>query len=324
MKVIFSERAYVSVLAETAEKIQTETGGIFLGYRCGEIWYVMESIDPGPKSTFEVAYFEYDYKYVNHLAKKIARLYKKPLELLGLWHRHPGSFDQFSGTDDGTNKKFASLNKNGAISALVNIDPNFRMTIFHVDYPFSYTRVTYVVDDSLLPDEMKGYCDTNRLLDYLSAKENTIWGNSRVSKPKYKYDEILDAIIKNFSSIDVTKCVKEEEILSLTDENIPLILEQIEEDVDYFGECYLDCQILLKDKYICVIAKDRIEVILKFCIDSTENSCIFSYQEKYYLYIPRLFKTIISDVIESKQRKRIFFSLNKEFIECSIQKLKRN
>lgn len=35
MKVIFTERAYVSVLAETAEKIHTETGGIFLGYRCG-------------------------------------------------------------------------------------------------------------------------------------------------------------------------------------------------------------------------------------------------------------------------------------------------
>lgn len=324
MKVIFTERAYVSVLAETAEKIQTETGGIFLGYRCGENWYVMESIDPGPKSTFEVAYFEYDYKYVNHLAKKIARLYKKPLELLGLWHRHPGSFDQFSGTDDGTNKKFASLNKNGAISALVNIDPKFRITIFHVDSPLSYTKVAYEVGDSLVPDEIRGYCDTKRLLDYLSAKENTIWGNQKVVKPKYKYDEILDTIINNFSSIDVTKYIKEEEIQPLTDENISFILEQIEEDVDYFGECYLDCQIVLQDKYICLIAKGRAEVILKFCTALTENNCMLSYQGKYYLYMPKLFKTIISDVIESKQRKRIFFSLNKEFVECSIQKLKRN
>ena len=93
MKVVFTERAYISVLSETAEKIHTETGGIFLGYREGDIWHIVESIDPGPKSVFEVAYFEYDQKYVNHLSQKIARLYNRPLELLGLWHRHPGSFD---------------------------------------------------------------------------------------------------------------------------------------------------------------------------------------------------------------------------------------
>ena len=324
MKVIFTERAYVSVLAETAEKIHTETGGIFLGYRCGENWYVMESIDPGPKSTFEVAYFEYDYKYVNHLSKKIARLYKKPLELLGLWHRHPGSFDQFSGTDDGTNKKFASLNKNGAISALVNIDPEFRITMFHVGSPLSYTRVAYAVGDSLLPDEIRGYCNTQRLLDYLSAKENTIWGTSKPTKPRYKYDEILDTIINNFSSLDVTQHVKEEEIPPLTDENISFILAQIDEDVNYFGECYLDCQMVLQDKYVRVVAKDGIRVILEFCITPTDNNCMFNYRGKYYLYTPKLFKTIVSDVIEAKQRKQIFFSLNKEFVECSIQKLKRN
>ena len=31
MKVVFSDRAYAAVLAETTEKIKTETGGLFLG-----------------------------------------------------------------------------------------------------------------------------------------------------------------------------------------------------------------------------------------------------------------------------------------------------
>ena len=31
MKAVFSDRAYASVMAETTEKIQTETGGLFLG-----------------------------------------------------------------------------------------------------------------------------------------------------------------------------------------------------------------------------------------------------------------------------------------------------
>ena len=81
---------------------------------------------------------------------------------------------------------------------------------------------------------------------------------------------------------------------------------------------------VLQDKYVRVVAKDGIRVILEFCITPTDNNCMFNYRGKYYLYTPKLFKTIVSDVIEAKQRKRIFFSLNKEFVECSIQKLKRN
>ena len=65
--VVFSERAFISILVETQEKIKTETGGVFLGYRKGDIWYVIESIDPGPNSVFQTAYFEYDQAYINHL-----------------------------------------------------------------------------------------------------------------------------------------------------------------------------------------------------------------------------------------------------------------
>ena len=99
MEVVFSNRAYTAVLSETAEKIKTETGGLFLGIVKDNIYYIIEAIDPGPKSIFEVAYFEYDQKYTQHLINKIANLYETKLELIGLWHRHPGSFDVFSSTD---------------------------------------------------------------------------------------------------------------------------------------------------------------------------------------------------------------------------------
>ena len=49
MKVVFSERAYVSVLAETAEKIRTETGGVFLGYIDGDCRYIVETVDTDPQ-----------------------------------------------------------------------------------------------------------------------------------------------------------------------------------------------------------------------------------------------------------------------------------
>lgn len=72
--------------------------------------------------------------------------------MIGLWHRHPGSFDQFSSTDDGTNAKYASMRKEGAISALVNLDPSFRITMYQVCRPCRYKRIAYEVGDNLIPD----------------------------------------------------------------------------------------------------------------------------------------------------------------------------
>ena len=166
MRVVFSNRAYASVLAETTEKIKTETGGLFLGTVQDDTWYIIEAIDPGQKSIFEVAYFEYDQKYTQHLINKIANLYDKQLTLIGLWHRHPGSFDQFSSTDDGTNAKYASMRKEGAISALVNIDPTIRITMYQVDRPCRYRKIAYDVGDNLIPDEFFEIQNTGKILFY--------------------------------------------------------------------------------------------------------------------------------------------------------------
>ncbi|MCL5611597.1 MAG: Mov34/MPN/PAD-1 family protein [Chloroflexi bacterium] len=141
-RVIISDKAYRGILAETFENIGTETGGIFLGKYERGVWYIIENLDPGPNSIFEPAYFEYDTPYVNHLANKIARFYKTGLELIGLWHRHPGSFSSFSATDDSTNIKYANSHDYGAISALVNLDPDFRLTVYHVSSPLRPNSIT--------------------------------------------------------------------------------------------------------------------------------------------------------------------------------------
>lgn len=317
MKVVFTERAYISLLSETAEKIHTETGGIFLGYRDGDIWHIVESIDPGPKSVFEVAYFEYDQKYVNHLSQKIARLYNRPLELLGLWHRHPGSFDQFSGTDDGTNKRYASLHKDGAISALVNIDPEFRLTVFHVEKPLSYTRVPYSVERDIFP-----LCDGQRLLDYLSGKNSTIRGDIN-RKPKYNYDVILDSIIKNLP--DITSEIEQNQILPLSDEDVAYLLQNIEDDTAYLGDCYLELQMVLQNNYIQIVCKgNKARVPLNFFLDPQSKSCCIEYRGRAYSYVPTMFQTIIGDVIMAMNRNRVYFSLDREFVRCSLQKMRKN
>jgi hypothetical protein len=152
--VIFSSKAYNAIINETFTKDPLETGGILLGHILDNgIWVVMEVLPPGQRSIFEHAYFEYDEAFVNYLAQSVATEYKHELSLLGLWHRHPGSMNTFSNMDNGTNRTFAGLNPKGAISGLVNVDPNFRFTMYHISNLFRYQKVEIEVGDDLIPEE---------------------------------------------------------------------------------------------------------------------------------------------------------------------------
>lgn len=159
--VVFSTKAYNALVAESFDKDPVETGGILLGDILDNgVWIVMEVLPPGINSVFDYAYFEYDGKFVNYLAQKVANQYKKPIDILGLWHRHPGGMDVFSSTDDGTNATFARQNPKGVISGLVNIDPRFRLTMYHMDRPSgrlmgrpNYDVIDVEVGDDIIPEE---------------------------------------------------------------------------------------------------------------------------------------------------------------------------
>lgn len=166
--VVFSDKAYNAIIRETFEWDPVETGGILLGHILDNgCWIVMEVLPPGygegregDNVFHEYGYFEYNRKFVNYLAKSVAGQYEIPLELLGLWHRHPGSMDYFSGTDDVTNSTFAAQNPHGVISGLINIDPQLRMTMYHLAHGHSngyerppYQQVDVEVGSDLIPEE---------------------------------------------------------------------------------------------------------------------------------------------------------------------------
>ena len=132
-KVVLSDRALIQIYSETQARLSTETGGLLLGHYEGGVWYVVEASDPGWNATFQASYHEADDAYENHVCSVISRTYRHPLAFLGMWHRHPGSLDTFSGTDDETNSKYVDSCGNGCISALVNYDPDFRITFYYVE-----------------------------------------------------------------------------------------------------------------------------------------------------------------------------------------------
>ena len=158
---VFSNKAYNAIIRESFDKDPVETGGILLGHVLDNgMWIVMEVLPPGIHCIFETAYFEYDDAFVNYLAQSVANQYKIPLELLGLWHRHPGSMDFFSATDNQTNATFAAQNSYGVISGLVNIDPKFRLTMYHMGNPSRivpgtrprYEQIPIEVGDDVIPE----------------------------------------------------------------------------------------------------------------------------------------------------------------------------
>lgn len=128
---ILSNRAYAAILSEVLRNGRNETGGVLIGNIYKRVWYIVDSIDPGLNTVNEQAYFTWETNYVNHLASYNGCLYKYPLTILGFWHRHPGSMDYFSSTDERTIRLHLKDFPHGLLSMLINIDPELRMTFYY-------------------------------------------------------------------------------------------------------------------------------------------------------------------------------------------------
>ncbi len=286
MKVVFSDRAFAAIMAETTEKIKTETGGLFLGSFEAGIWYVIEAIDPGPKSIFEVAYFEYDQQYTQHLINKIANLYDKKLTLIGLWHRHPGSFDQFSSTDDGTNSKYARMRKEGAISALVNIDPKFRLTMYHVDQPCRYSVIEYDVGNHLIPDEMLRYKSPEKFANLMAG---IISDEYKDFHPSVSLNGFLKTVLPYMKRIKINEVFTEVKDRNIATERI---LDELVEDSAFLADDQgIEYSISQVDQFIC-LSQDAIDVSVKlyFRYISENDIVVFSYNNECYLYENNAFR----------------------------------
>lgn len=307
MKVVFSNRAFASILAEATEKIKTETGGLFLGTVEDDIWYVIEAIDPGPKSVFEVAYFEYDQQYTQHLINKIANLYNHKLTLIGLWHRHPGSMDFFSSTDDGTNAKYAALNEKGAISALVNIDPQFRLTVYQVDKPCRYSRIEYDVGDHLIPDR---YLELKTPNTYFSMMDKILFSRSRSRSLQdgYHLGISLGAFL-NLIAPHMKDCLVEDldtTQMQFDEEAQERILDAIMDDLSFMAdEAHIEVSLYTLDNAL-VMSQETFKDTTRayFGYSAQKEAVVVSHDRTCYLYKAGLFKEKYAAAKEYQDKMR--------------------
>ena len=161
--VVISDRAYRQLVCQTfavCERNVTdgvETGGVLIGHYVDGFWYVVESIDQGVDTYNTRSNFKYDVDYINHQVDYLSRIYKHPLTILGIWHRHPSSMDHFSGTDEITIKKHVDISDNGILSMLVNIDPAVRMTFYYCGKDNSLMKIPYVAGDEYFIKDLIQY-----------------------------------------------------------------------------------------------------------------------------------------------------------------------
>ena len=300
MEVIFSNRAYLAILTETHEKIKTETGGVFLGCYENGNWYMVETIDPGPKSIFQAAYFEYDQKYTAHLINKIARLYESKLTLVGLWHRHPGSFDQFSGTDDGTNSDYAKLSSHGAISVLINIDPAFRITPYHVGWPLKYTKIRYRVGDDLIPKHLMRLKSSEVPLKAVNGYANRAFsGKNPTTTPKVDFATLLEGSISKFDPIPY-EVLSEDLMSNEAEKHKDFLIDSLIEDIEYLSENRgLSLSVEHSNPFLCLVHKGLDSTITKvyFAYIATRRQIMFSYGDVKYLYEPGLFARLFANYV---------------------------
>lgn len=300
MEAVFSKRAMTALLVETREKITTETGGVFLGKYESGIWYIVETIDPGPDSIFKPAYFEYDRNYINHLINKVSRLYKNQLDLIGLWHRHPGSLDTFSSTDDETNTQYAQLADCGAISGLVNIDPEFRLTLYHVAHPLRYEKIRYSVDDSRIPAEIAELKDPAVYAKQLGAIQE-----QSVQKEKKLFSSVFGRK-RQIHAVDVIHEFLKKRTISDTkpldakgyEGDLPVeeILDSLEQDLSFFEKNNIDYSIVIGESGLLGLSVNDGQKTMKLCFGmNQESTVIFIYNEIAYKYRTGLFTSAIRE-----------------------------
>lgn len=160
-RVVLSPLAWALMISQSYLNNPNETGGALLGYRDGTTVHVTVALPPGPRSQASPVMLKYNEEFQNYVFGVITELMGQKAGLLGLWHRHPGSLDRFSGVDAVAHEQFGKVLNGEVISLLLNLDgPEGapRVTGYFVDtkemvYHLIPVTVEETAEELLIPAE---------------------------------------------------------------------------------------------------------------------------------------------------------------------------
>lgn len=305
IEIVFDKKAHLSILAEVARKPGVETGGVLLGYRQGDVYLVVEATDCGPNAECKENSVVFDEKYLNHIVRVLSGLYESPLEVLGVWHKHPYSFDEFSNDDRSVSNDLAKRIGDGAISVLVNTAPMFRFTGEYIDTDLNWIScpVKITTDDSSIIRNVEA------LEEYINQVGQLEGEGKRLTLDGA---QLLDDGLSLAEGLMLKAPIQ---LPELGQHEIEDILTGLKEDFDFFRNSSILCDMQLEGRLVAISFEKK--MTLYFTI--LNEKIYFKHNSFEYEYIPSLFKALILGLSKAKQEKR---KIDKCLVEEIIEDLK--
>ena len=178
------------------------------------------------------------------------------------------------------------MRKEGAISALVNIDPKFRLTMYHVDQPCRYSVIEYDVGNHLIPDEMLRYKSTEKFANLMAG---IVSDEYKDFHPSVSLNGFLKTVLPYMKRIKINEVFTEVKDRNIATERI---LDELVKDSAFLADDQgIEYSISQVDQFIC-LSQDAIDVSVKlyFRYISENDIVVFSYNNECYLYENNAFR----------------------------------
>lgn len=209
------------------------------------------------------------------------------------------------------------MREEGAISALVNIDPTFRITMYQVDRPCNYQKIVYDVGDNLIPDGLLKFKTPERFFDIMNK---ILYSSSTKGSSAEGYHKSIS--LASFMSFILpqlknSECAKHEDngVISVpAREFIPpkkehvqeILIDKVIDDITFMADSLgIETAISHDDYNDLIVFQETIDKTTKlfFSLNILESTVVLSYNNKFYNYRKGLFTEAFGKAKEDRDRK---------------------
>ena len=199
--VYITHNTYRGMLLEAGRHPGNESFIQMPGLRIGNNFYFNMVADSGIKAKYSPTMVEKDHHYSDHLATRISEYqdFTKGEMTLAQFHRHLGSYDNFSPGDFPANISLARQ-YGGAISGLMLIDPEFRLRCWYIDENGNETEADIEINDKAVRDAMPPI-DVKRLKETVERNEVAYREVRRVKNRPSTKSRTKESILSKVSNV---------------------------------------------------------------------------------------------------------------------------
>ena len=198
------------------------------------------------------------------------------------------------------------MRKQGAISALVNIDPTFRITMYQVERPCRYRKIAYDVGDNLIPDELLKFKTPER---FYSIMDNILYPSATNRNANEGYHKALSlASFMKFilPQMEDDECTDVETNNLLSEESTQeKLIDEIVDDLTFMADTIgIEAAMSLDDNYLTVYQEEIDKTTkLYFMLSVVKHAIILSYEDKCYVYRRGLFTDAFKKAKSERDKK---------------------